>query len=64
VSKTANGVTPYWRVVKDNGTFNPKLPGGVAQQTLNLRHEGLEVSATGKKNPRVVDFANRLIKFK
>jgi len=50
--------------VKDDGTFNPKLPGGPAQQTLNLRDEGFEVSTAGKKAPRVVDFANRLIKFK
>ena len=57
-------ITPYWRVVKDDGTFNPKLPGGVAQQTRNLRAEGFEVSGTGKKAPRVVDFADRLIKFK
>jgi len=57
-------ITPYWRVVKDDGTFNPKLPGGPAQQTLNLRDEGFEVSTAGKKNHRVVDFANRLIKFK
>jgi len=57
-------ITPYWRVVRDDGTFNPKLPGGPAQQTLNLRDEGFEVSTAGKKNPRVVDFVNRLIKFK
>lgn len=57
-------ITPYWRVVKDDGTFNPKLPGGIAQQTQNLRAEGLEVFTSGKKTPRVVDFENRLIKFK
>jgi hypothetical protein len=57
-------ITPYWRVVKDDGTFNPKLPGGVAQQTQNLRSEGFEVSTLGKKTPRVVNFEDRLISFK
>jgi hypothetical protein len=56
-------VTPYWRVVKDDGTFNPKLPGGVTQQTRTLRAEGFEVSASGK-SPRLRNFEDRLIKFK
>jgi alkylated DNA nucleotide flippase Atl1 len=56
-------VTPYWRVVKDDGTFNPKLPGGVAQQTRNLRAEGFEVSINGK-SPRLRNFEHRLIRFK
>ena len=58
-----NRVTPYWRVVKDDGTFNPKLPGGVAQQTRNLIAEGFEVSTSGK-SPRLRNFEDRLIKFK
>ena len=56
-------ITPYWRVVKDDGTFNPKLPGGVGQQTRTLRAEGFEVSTSGK-SPRVRNFEDRLIKFK
>ena len=56
-------ITPYWRVVKDDGTFNPKLPGGVAAQTRTLRAEGFEVSATGKV-PRLRNFEDRLIQFK
>lgn len=56
-------VTPYWRVVKDDGTFNPKLPGGVAQQTRKLRAEGFKVSARGK-SWRLRNFEDRLIKFK
>ena len=56
-------VTPYWRIVKDDGTFNPKLPGGVVQQTRNLRAEGFEVSTNGK-SPRLRNFEDRLIKFK
>ena len=56
-------ITPYWRVVKDDGSFNPKLPGGVAQQTRTLRAEGFEVSTSGG-SPRLRNFEDRLIRFK
>jgi alkylated DNA nucleotide flippase Atl1 len=55
-------ITPYWRVVKDDGSFNPKLPGGVEQQTQTLKAEGFEVSTNGK-SPRLKNFEHRLIKF-
>jgi len=35
----ANGrkrVAPYWRVIKDDGSLNPKFPGGVQLQTRYL----------------------------
>jgi hypothetical protein len=55
-------ITPYWRVVKDDGSLNPKFPGGVAAHAQKLREEGHEISAgTGKKPPRVVDFEKVLI---
>ncbi len=57
-------ITPYWRIVKDDGTFNPKLPGGIAEQTRRLRAEGFESSNIGKNKPRLVDFEGRLVKFK
>lgn len=56
-------ITPYWRVVKDDGSFNPKLPGGVARQTRTLRAEGFGVSISAK-NPRLKDSEDRLIRFK
>lgn len=56
-------ITPYWRIVKDDGTFNPKLPGGIAEQTRRLRAEGFE-SSTSQKKTRVIDFESRLVKFK
>jgi hypothetical protein len=47
-------ITPYWRVVKDDGSLNPKFPGGVVRQAERLRGEGLRVVAgKGKKPPRV-----------
>ena len=56
-------ITPYWRVVKDDGTFKTKLPGGVAHQTRILRAEGFEVSTSGK-SPRLRNFKDRIIQFK
>ena len=48
-------VTPYWRVVKDDGSLNPKFPGGAASQSRKLREEGHRIAAgKGSKPPRVV----------
>jgi alkylated DNA nucleotide flippase Atl1 len=38
-------ITPYWRVVKDDGSLNPKFPGGVARQAERLSAEGLRIMA-------------------
>jgi hypothetical protein len=60
----ANGrarVTPFWRVVKDDGSLNPKFPGGVANQSRYLRAEGFALGSSGKKPPRVKDFDRRLV---
>jgi hypothetical protein len=47
-------VTPYWRVVKDDGSLNPKFPGGVERQEQRLRDEGHRiVQGSGKLPPRV-----------
>jgi len=47
-------ITPYWRVVKDDGSLNPKFPGGVEQQAAKLRAEGHRVlPGAGKRPPRV-----------
>jgi hypothetical protein len=46
--------TPYWRVVKEDGSLNPKFPGGVAQQAERLRAEGHRIiPGDGKRPPRV-----------
>src|SRR5205809_4007837 len=45
--KTA--ITPYWRVVKNDGSLNPKFPGGEAQQARHLRDEGIQTLRRGKK---------------
>jgi hypothetical protein len=47
-------ITPYWRVLKDDGSLNPKFPGGVRQQMERLREEGHRiVPGRGKQPPRV-----------
>jgi hypothetical protein len=38
-------ITPYWRVVADNGSLNPKFPGGVERQAKRLRAEGHRIVA-------------------
>ena len=59
----ANGrarVTPYWRVVKDDGSLNPKFPGGVDNQAQYLRDEGFTLNRN-RKTPRVEEFERRLM---
>jgi hypothetical protein len=55
-------ITPYWRVVKDDGSLNPKFPGGVNAQAKRLREEGHAVAAgKGKKPPKVSHFEKALV---
>ena len=55
-------ITPYWRVVKTNGSLNPKFPGGVRAQASRLRKEGHKIAAArGKRAPRVADFEKYLV---
>ena len=44
-----NDITPYWRVVRDNGQLNAKFPGGAEAQAEKLRAEGHRI-----ENGRVV----------
>ena len=55
-------ITPYWRVVKDDGGLNPKFPGSVEGQARKLREEGHEI-ASGKSKAvlRVIDFEKALV---
>ncbi|MCG3130902.1 MAG: hypothetical protein FLDDKLPJ_01676 [Phycisphaerae bacterium] len=34
-------VAPWWRIVRDDGSLNPKLPGGTKTQASRLRAEGV-----------------------
>lgn len=52
-------ITPYWRVIKDDGSLNPKFPGGEQRQARYLRREGASVARKGKRTV-VKDFEKRL----
>jgi hypothetical protein len=55
-------VTPYWRLIRDDGSLQEKFPGGVAEQARRLRQEGHRIEpAVGKRPPRVRDFENCLV---
>jgi alkylated DNA nucleotide flippase Atl1 len=63
----ANGkrrLTPYWRVIKDDGSLNPKYPGGVDSQAGNLRAEGFTVTRKGKTSRVVKEFERSLFTLK
>lgn len=50
-------VTPWWRVVKDDGSLSEKVPGGVEAHAERLTAEGHQIiPGQGKKPPRVADF--------
>ena len=57
-------LTPYWRVIKDDGGLNPKYPGGAEAQARNLRAEGFTVTRNGRKPPAVKEFERRLYTFR
>ncbi|WP_422105194.1 hypothetical protein [Winogradskyella sp.] len=50
-------VTPYWRVLKPDGSINIKFPGGQEKQITLLRNEGFDIEfQKGKKPPKVKDY--------
>ena len=54
-------VTPYWRVLKPDGTINIKFPGGAKQQIALLESEGHSIEqGKGKKPPKVTSFEKNL----
>ena len=44
-------ITPYWRVVRDDGSLMEKFPGGVKAQAQRLEDEGHMVEPGKGKNP-------------
>ena len=54
-------ITPYWRVIRDDGSLNEKFPGGLATQAAHLEEEGHTIEpGKGKKPPKVKDFEKAL----
>ena len=55
-------IAPYWRVIKTDGSLNPKFQGGVDVQAAHLKEEGHKIVAgKGKKPPKVLDFEKALV---
>jgi 6-O-methylguanine DNA methyltransferase, DNA binding domain len=59
----AKRVTPWWRVIKSDGTLNPKMPGGLAEHRKRLEAEGFKIVKKGKSNLMVDGFEARIAKF-
>jgi len=60
-SRGERDITPYWRVIKSDGSLNEKLPGGVEAQAARLREEGHSIEpGRGSRPPRVTDFETSL----
>jgi len=56
-------ITPWWRVVKTDGSLNEKFPGGTKAQAARLRKEGYNIRlGEGRKPPLVKDFEKSLQK--
>ena len=55
-------VTPYWRVLKSDGSLNPKYPGGINSQAKHLESEGHEILLSKhSKSHKVKDFIKFLV---
>lgn len=57
-------VTPYWRVLKSDGSLNMKFPGSIEAQAEKLREEGFRLVAnkTGTQM-KVADYSHYLYHF-
>lgn len=54
ITRGKKDMTPYWRVIKEDGSLNEKFPGGTEAQAARLREEGHSIlPGKGKKPPRV-----------
>lgn len=63
LSKGMKQITPYWRVLKTDGSLNEKFPGGTKTQAARLKKEGHRIlPSEGKKLPKVKDFEKSLQK--
>jgi hypothetical protein len=56
----AKRVTPWWRVLKSDGSLNEKMPGGLKKHRSRLEAEGFRVEKKGKSALVVADFETKL----
>jgi alkylated DNA nucleotide flippase Atl1 len=57
-AKGRKRITPWWRIVRDNGALHDKFPGAFKRQAALLRAEGHRVVA-GRKTPKVAGFEGK-----
>jgi hypothetical protein len=62
IQQGKKNVTPYWRVVKDDGSLFEKFPGGINAQEKKLSSEGCTFERKGKKLT-VQNFASKLVTY-
>jgi alkylated DNA nucleotide flippase Atl1 len=55
-------VTPWWRVIRTDGTLNEKFPGGLDAHNKRLTAEGHAIEKRGKSKWAVVDHEKKLAK--
>jgi len=56
-------ITPYWRVIKGDGSLNEKFPESGKIQAARLKEEGHHIQPSkGNKQPRVENFEKYLQK--
>ncbi len=60
----AKRVTPWWRVIRPDGTLNAKMPGGLAEHARRLEAEGHIVRSQGRDALGVDGFEKRLAKLR
>jgi alkylated DNA nucleotide flippase Atl1 len=59
IAQDPEATAPYWRVVMGSGEMIAAYPGGVTQQALHLRSEGVTIADKARKS-RVVNVVDRL----
>lgn len=56
-------VTPYWRVVRDDGNLIEKFPGGPKGQARRLAEEGIDVEPGQRGKLQVADLQKHLVRW-
>jgi hypothetical protein len=53
-SKEMGEHLPYWRTIKNDGSLNPKYPGGIDSQKNKLEEESHTIIQRGRKNIKYI----------
>ena len=56
----AKRITPWWRVIRTDGSLNERFPGGLAGHAKRLTEEGHAIEKRGKTKLRIKDFEKKL----